>query len=132
MKNIFRKVVDWIAFTHNEIYDLFERKDWPTDDTFLHFIVFGVCGFILYLLTRLVFTKLAKKNISVISWIYSFTFIAAAAAIIEMAQQITSTGSMEEKDLIYGILGFVCAFIIYTVISTIFIGIYRSVTRRKK
>ena len=73
-----------------------------------------------------VFKWLAKNNhIMVISWIYVFTLIIVITFAIEIGQRVTHTGVMEFADIMFGVLGFISMFLVFSV----FRGIYHLVLR---
>lgn len=73
-----------------------------------------------------VFKWLARNNhIMVISWIYVFTLIIVITFAIEIGQRVTNTGAMEFADIMFGVLGFISMFLVFSV----FRGIYHLVLR---
>ena len=52
----------------------------------------------------------------VIAWIYVFTLIIVITFAIEIGQRVTNTGVMEFADIVFGVFGFFCMFIVFSVI----------------
>lgn len=73
-----------------------------------------------------VFKWLARRNhIMVISWIYVFTLIIVITFAIEIGQRVTHTGVMEFADIMFGVLGFICMFLVFSAVR----GIYHVVLK---
>ena len=73
-----------------------------------------------------IFKWLAKnRHIMVISWIYVFTLIIVITFAIEIGQRVTNTGVMEFADIMFGVLGFISMFLVFSV----FRGIYHLILR---
>ena len=63
-----------------------------------------------------VFKWLARNNhIMVISWIYVFTLIIVITFAIEIGQRVTHTGVMEFADIMFGVVGFISMFMVFSV-----------------
>ncbi len=60
-----------------------------------------------------------------ISWIYVFTLIIVITFAIEIGQRVTNTGVMEFKDIVFGVFGFICMFLVFSAVR----GIYHLVLR---
>ena len=75
-----------------------------------------------------VFKWLAKHNhVMVIAWIYVFTLILVITFAIEIGQKVTNTGAMEFADIVFGVVGFVVMFFIFSIVREIYHLIYRLV-----
>ena len=67
------------------------------------------------------FKWLAKTgHIMVISWIYVFTLIIVITFAIEIGQRVTNTGQMEFADIMFGVLGFISMFLVFSVVRGIY------------
>jgi glycopeptide antibiotics resistance protein len=68
-----------------------------------------------------VFKWLAKHNhVMVIAWIYVFTLILVITFAIEIGQKVTNTGAMEFADIVFGVVGFIVMFFIFSIIREIY------------
>jgi hypothetical protein len=76
-------------------------------DKQLHYWIFGLAGFIIFLLVDVFFKWVARWNVSIISFIYTFTVMAVIALALEIMQKVTGSGNMEFLDFVYGVWGFV-------------------------
>ena len=95
-------------------------------DKELHFLIIGALGMAMIFVVHPVFKWLARNNhIMVISWIYVFTLIIVITFAIEIGQRVTNTGAMEFADIMFGVLGFISMFLVFSV----FRGIYHLVLR---
>lgn len=102
-----------INYFHNGIIKLSIILGLSLTDKQLHFIVMAVLGIILYLIINPLFKFLSKYNISILSFIYTFTLLVVIVFGVEIEQKITRKGNMELDDIVWGILGFLVFFAIY-------------------
>ena len=86
-------------------------------DKGLHFWTIGVIGMVLFLVVDIVFRCLAKWSISVISFIFTFLFLAVLVFGLEIEQKITGKGSMEFLDIVSGLWGFLALFTVYLAVA---------------
>ena len=56
----------------------------------------------------------------VIAWIYVFTVMIVLTFAIEIGQKITNTGNMEFADIMFGLVGFLAAFGVFSIIRGIY------------
>ncbi|MDD3654548.1 MAG: hypothetical protein PHO01_10245 [Desulfotomaculaceae bacterium] len=84
----------------------------PTDEE-LHFWVIGSIGIFIFLVVEIIFKYIARWSISVISFIFTFAALVVFVFGIEIEQELTGRGSMQFKDIVSGLWGFV-----------VFIGVY--------
>ena len=118
--------VGLIARIHNRLMQLNNSCDANFTDKELHFLVIGVLGMCMIFVVYPLFRYLAKHHHEmVIAWIYVFTVIIVITFAIEIGQKITHTGNMEFADIVYGILGFLAMFLVFSV----FRGIYHLLGR---
>ena len=120
MKELLRWAVDWTARIHDDILRLNDSFEWYFSDKQLHFLVIGLTGVGLYLVTHAIFQWLAKKSVSLISWIYTMTVMVMVAFAIEIGQAATGTGSMEFQDIAMGLWGVIVMGLFYTGIKWCF------------
>ncbi len=90
-------------------------------DKELHFIVIGLLGMAFVFIVYPVFKWLAKHNhVMVIAWIYVFTLILVITFAIEIGQKVTNTGAMEFADIVFGVVGFIVMFFIFSIVREIY------------
>ena len=117
MKELLYWSVGLVAKLHNYIMRLNDRYEYRFSDKGLHFLVIGVLGMGLVFIIYPVFKWLARTHHEmVITWIYVFTMILVITFAIEIGQKITHTGNMEFTDIMFGIVGFLLMFAIFSVI----------------
>lgn len=120
LKDLLLYIVIFIARIHSKILSLNDAYEYNFTDKELHFIVIGILGMVILLITYPVFKWLAKKNyILLISWIYAFTLVIVIAFAIEIGQRVSHTGAMEFSDIVFGCVGFLVMFIIYAFVRMI-------------
>ncbi|MFQ7473167.1 MAG: hypothetical protein ACLULK_05470 [Anaerovoracaceae bacterium] len=128
MEQLLYYLVSLIARIHNFIMTLNDGMESSFTDKELHFIVIGILGIILIFIIYPLFKWLTNKNHTmVIAWIYVFTVILVLTFAIEIGQGITGTGSMEMSDITAGLIGFLAAFAIFSIIR----GIYHLIRNKK-
>jgi hypothetical protein len=80
------------------------------------------------LLIHPVFSWLAKNDHTiVVTFLYVLTVVIVIAFGIEIGQGITHTGNMEFADIMYGLVGFLAMFGVFSVLRMIYHGIIRLV-----
>ena len=127
MKTIVYYIIYWIAWIHDKILSINDSKNFFLTDKQLHFIVIGLLGLLMIFVVYPIFKSLAEHgHTMVIAWIYVFTLIIVITFAIEIGQWYSGTGLVELADIVYGILGFLAVFAVFTVIR----GIYHAVLRR--
>jgi glycopeptide antibiotics resistance protein len=119
-------VVEMIARIHNRLLMLNDAYEYNFSDKELHFLIIGALGMGMIFVVHPVFKWLARRNhIMVISWIYVFTLIIVITFAIEIGQRVTHTGVMEFADIMFGVLGFICMFLVFSAVR----GIYHVVLK---
>jgi len=113
MEQILRFMADILARIHDKIMSINDGREWGLGDKELHFITIGVLGIGLFFAVQIVFKWLAKRSVTAISWIYTFTLVLVITFAIEAGQRVSGTGKMESMDIYYGVWGFIVAFTIY-------------------
>ncbi|ACV64260.1 small membrane protein [Desulfofarcimen acetoxidans DSM 771] len=86
-------------------------------DKDLHFWLIGALGIFIFFVTDVIFKRIAMFNVSVISFIYTFTVLLVIVFGLEIEQKITHRGNMEFADIVAGLWGFLCMFSIYLIIQ---------------
>ena len=91
------------------------------NDKDLHFWIMGIIGIFVFLIV-LIFSKIISKmpfGITILSFLYTFTFMVVLVFAIEIQQAITNRGNMEFQDAIVGLWGYVVFFLGFAVISAV-------------
>lgn len=126
LKELLYLIVEYIAIIHNKFLSLNDRFEYNFSDKELHFLVIGALGMFFIFVVYPVFKWLAKNDhVMVIAWIYVFTVIIVITFAIEIGQKATNTGAMEFADIVFGIVGFIVMFLIFSVFRAIYKGIRR-------
>lgn len=126
MKEFLYKVVELIARIHNRLLQLNDAYEYNFTDKELHFLIIGALGMGMVFVVYPIFKWLARNNhIMVISWIYVFTLIIVITFAIEIGQRATHTGQMEFADIVFGVMGFILMFLVFSA----FRGIYHLVLK---
>ena len=119
-------LVELVARVHSYLLGLNDAYEYNFSDKELHFLIIGAMGMAMIFVVHPVFKWLAKNgHVMVISWIYVFTLILVITFAIEIGQRITHTGNMEFADIVFGVMGFISMFVVFSAVR----GIYH-VTRR--
>lgn len=106
-----------ISEIHNIIMQLNNAYEANLSDKDLHFLVIGILGMGMIFVLHPLFLWLAKKNhVMVITWLYVFTVIVGLSFAIEIGQKITNTGKMEFADIMYGLVGFLSMFLVFSLL----------------
>lgn len=129
MKAFLYKIVELIAIIHRYLMKLNDAYEYNFTDKELHFLIIGALGMAMIFVVHPLFKWFVRNNhIMVISWIYVFTLIIVITFAIEIGQQMTHTGAMEFADIVFGVMGFICMFLVFSVIR----GIYHIIRRLLK
>ena len=111
---------------HSRLLELNDAYEYNFTDKELHFLIIGALGMAMIFVVHPVFKWLARNNhIMIISWIYVFTLIIVITFAIEIGQRVTNTGAMEFADIMFGVLGFISMFLVFSV----FRGIYHLILK---
>ena len=133
MKTFLYAVVEMIAKIHNRLMQLNNAYEYNFSDKELHFLVIGILGMAFIFVVYPVFKWLAKRNhVMVIAWIYVFTLIIVITFAIEIGQKVTHTGNMDFADIVFGIVGFIAMFFVFSVIRGIYHIICRKIRKNKE
>jgi len=132
MKEFLYAIVELIAKIHNRLMSLNDAYEYNFTDKELHFWVIGAMGMAFIFLVYPVFKWLAKKgHVMVIAWIYVFTLVIVITFAIEIGQKVSHTGNMEFADIVFGVVGFMALFFLFSLTRGIYHGILR-LARRKR
>ena len=114
------KLIEIITYLHEKILSWNDAYEYNFTDKQLHFIVIGVVGMAFLTVIHPLFKYLAaKRMVMAISWIYDVTLLIVITFAIEIGQRLTKTGTMDFRDIIYGMGGFFLMFGIFYVIRLI-------------
>ncbi|MBO5302944.1 MAG: hypothetical protein J6A92_02730 [Lachnospiraceae bacterium] len=128
MKEFLYYIVEIIAKIHNRIMQLNNAYEYDFTDKELHFIVIGILGMACIFCVYPIFKWLANNNhVMVIAWIYVFTLIIVITFAIEIGQKVTHTGNMDFADIVFGIVGFMALFAVFSVIRAIYHAILKGI-----
>ncbi len=133
MRRFLYLMVELIARIHNKLLKLNDAYEYNFTDKELHFLIIGALGMAMVFVVHPLFKWLAKNNhIMVISWIYVFTLIIVITFAIEIGQRVTNTGQMEFADIMFGVLGFISMFLVFSVIRGIYHLVLRLIRNRRE
>jgi len=128
MKELLYWFVGIIAQIHTWIMHLNDTYEVYLTDKELHFLVIGLLGMAMIFVIYPLFKYLAKHGHEmVIAWIYVFTLIVVITFAIEIGQKVTGTGHMSFGDIVYGLVGFLVMFLVFSIIRGLFHLILRLV-----
>lgn len=115
-----------MADIHTWIMRLNDGFEQSFTDKELHFIVIGVAGLALFLMIHPLIRALCKKGMEIlVSLLYTLTLVVVVTFGIEVGQQVTNTGHMEFDDIVWGVAGFLAAFVVYLVVKAVVRWIWR-------
>lgn len=121
MKKLLYWIVGMISQIHTQIMKLNDSFEVSLSDKELHFLVIGLLGMAMIFVIYPLFKYLAKKNHEmVIAWIYVFTVIVVITFAIEIGQKVTGTGNMEFADIMYGLVGFIAMFLVFSALRALY------------
>lgn len=133
MKQLLFYIVEMIARVHSYILRLNDAYEYNFTDKELHFLVIGILGMLMVFVVYPVFKMLAKRNhIMIISWIYVFTLIIVITFAIEIGQKVTGTGAMEFADIMFGVVGFLFMFLVFSLLRGVYHGIKKLIAISRK
>lgn len=133
MRSFLYAIVEIIARIHGRLLELNDAYEYNFNDKELHFLIIGALGMAMILVVYPTFKWLARNNhIMVISWIYVFTLIVVITFAIEIGQRVTNTGAMEFADIMFGVLGFITMFIVFSALRGIYHLFQRLTGRRDR
>lgn len=125
MERLLRWLADILARMHDWLMSVNDGRSWGLNDKQMHFVVIGVFGIGLFFCVQLLFKWLAKRSVTAISWIYTFTVVLVVTFAVEAGQKVSGTGQMETQDVFYGVWGFIVAFAAYLAVKGIILVIRR-------
>lgn len=130
MKEIIILMAEIVNNIHDVIVDKFGLH---ISDKALHFWIIGIIGIITFFFVHFIFKIVEKMkwNITILSFIYTFTVMVVLVFAIEIQQALTDRGSMEFADAVMGLWGFLVFFFVYAIIAFSVHLIVKQVRNRK-
>ena len=133
MEQLLYAIAGLVARIHSFILSWNDSIETSFTDKELHFLVIGLFGLALVCALHPLFLWLARNGHTMfITFFYVFTVIIVITFAIEIGQGVLGTGAMEEGDITYGIMGFLCFFAVFAVIRLIVHGIIKLKNRPKQ
>lgn len=103
-------------------------------DKDLHFWIMGIIGIIIFIFVLFLFNVISRLRfgITILSFIYTFTVMVVLVFAIEIQQALTSRGNMEFQDAAIGLWGFIVFFLVFVVLSLMYIFIKKFIKQTNK
>lgn len=131
MVTLLRKLSELITFFHYYLVQMFDSLGFQFTDKELHFIVIGIIGFLIFIISTKLFKWLAKYSIQLVSLVFTVTVLVVIVFAIEIQQKVSGSGNMEFLDVVYGLWGFVFIFGIYLIGWTLYYFIRKWIQQSK-
>ena len=131
MVTLLRKLSELITFFHLYLVQMFDSLGFQFTDKELHFIVIGIIGFLIFIISTKLFKWLAKYSIQLVSLVFTVTVLVVIVFAIEIQQKVSGSGNMEFLDVVYGLWGFVFIFGIYLIGWTLYYFIGKWIQQSK-
>lgn len=133
MKTFLYKIIEYISKFHTFFLSLNDEFEYNFSDKELHFLIIGFLGMAFIFVVYPVFKWLAKRDhIMTIAWIYVFTLIIVITFAIEIGQKVSGTGTMDFGDIAFGVVGFLCMYVIFAIVRGIWHGIRKLLRKGRK
>lgn len=134
MTSLLYAIIEFITYVHEKVLTWNDNYEYNFTDKQLHFLLIGVLGMALVFAVHPVFKFLAERKMTLaVTWIYVFTVLIVITFAIEIGQRLTKTGTMDFRDIVYGLGGFFLMFAIFWFVRLIIkLFIYLLFGRRKK
>ncbi|SIR97102.1 hypothetical protein [Peribacillus simplex] len=123
-----KEIIQILAEIVNNLHDfiLFFVSDTLNSnatDKDLHFWIMGIIGIIIFLFVLFLSNLISRMRfgITILSFLYTFTVMVVLVFAIEIQQALTSRGNMEFQDAAVGLWGFIVFFMVFAVLSSIFL-----------
>ena len=121
MQTILYNFVIFITKIHDYLLGMTMKYNSSLTDKELHFLVIGIFGIALVLVLHPVFHFLAEHgHTMVVTFLYVLTVVLVITFAIAIGQGYYGTGAVELDDVIYGVMGFLAFFAVFSVIRGIF------------
>ena len=132
MDRFFTFAIDFIYKCHNKILSMNDAYEYNFTDKELHFLVIGAIGMVMIFAIYPAFKWLAKHNhIMSITFIYVLTLIIVLTFSIEIGQKAGNNGSMEFADIVFGVVGFLAMYFVFSVVRGTVHLVFRLIHRTK-
>lgn len=119
MRTLLQLLIDLFSHFHSFFVQLTQNLGFYLTDKQLHFFIIGIVFLFLYILSDMLFRVLSKVNISIITFIFSFTLSIVISFAIEIGQYQSGTGNMELLDIAWGIYGFIIFVLLFEILRAI-------------
>ncbi|MCK2017912.1 hypothetical protein [Peribacillus frigoritolerans] len=133
-----KEIIQILAEIVNNLHDfiLFFVSDTLNSnatDKDLHFWIMGIIGIIIFLFVLFLSNLISRMRfgITILSFLYTFTVMVVLVFAIEIQQALTSRGNMEFQDAAVGLWGFIVFFMVFTVLSSLFLLVKNFFKRSK-
>ncbi|MTI84232.1 MAG: hypothetical protein FH756_10045 [Firmicutes bacterium] len=110
MAEVLMVLANLINDLHDFIVSAFGILGISVSDKDLHFGLIGFIGLVLFFVVDAMFKQISRWNISVLSFVYTFTVLVVLVFGLEIQQKITGRGEMDFDDIVAGLWGFVVMF----------------------
>ncbi|MCA1064843.1 hypothetical protein QTG56_24865 (plasmid) [Rossellomorea sp. AcN35-11] len=125
MREIIKLLAEVVNILHDKLIILFNGNlGMNLTDKDLHFWIMGFIGmasfFFVYFITKWL-SRLPFGN-TMISFLYTLTFMVVLAFAIEIQQGITNRGKMEFADAIISLWGYIVLFFVYLGVIFLYLG----------
>ncbi|MDM5212689.1 hypothetical protein QUF94_14780 [Peribacillus sp. NJ4] len=134
-----KEIIQILAEVVNNLHDfiLFFVSDTLNSnatDKDLHFWIMGIIGIIIFLFVLFLSNLISRMRfgITILSFLYTFTVMVVLVFAIEIQQALTSRGNMEFQDAAIGLWGFIVFFMVFAVLSSIFLLVKNFFKQSKK
>ncbi|MED4688069.1 hypothetical protein [Peribacillus frigoritolerans] len=133
-----KEIIQILAEIVNNLHDfiLFFVSDTLNSnatDKDLHFWIMGIIGIIIFLFVLFLSNLISRMRfgITILSFLYTFTVMVVLVFAIEIQQALTSRGNMEFQDAAVGLWGFIVFFMVFAVLSSLFLLVKNFFKRSK-
>ncbi len=123
-----KEIIQILAEIVNNLHDfiLFFVSDTLNSnatDKDVHFWIMGIIGIIIFLFVLFLSNLISRMRfgITILSFLYTFTVMVVLVFAIEIQQALTSRGNMEFQDAAVGLWGFIVFFMVFAVLSSLFL-----------
>ena len=103
-------------------------------DKDLHFWIMGIIGIIIFIFVLFLSNIISRLRfgITILSFIYTFTVMVVLVFAIEIQQALTSRGNMEFQDAAIGLWGFIVFFLVFVILSFMYLFIKKFIKQTNK
>ncbi|MEW5548390.1 hypothetical protein ABGT22_00150 [Peribacillus frigoritolerans] len=123
-----KEIIQILAEIVNNLHDFIllfvsDTLNSNATDKDLHFWIMGIIGIIIFLFVLFLSNLIARMRfgITILSFLYTFTVMVVLVFAIEIQQALTSRGNMEFQDAAIGLWGFIVFFMVFAVLSSLFL-----------